>query len=94
MQNKCHSFFSLYLADIKRVRLNWAGVNLRDKMFILSRIVWYYDSSGVQAKQYYGSLSAPILFCVKDNNNYTFNSDDILVEAKPGAIRTIIHSDN
>lgn len=32
----------------------------------------------------------PILFCVKDKNNYTFNSDDILVEAKSGAKRKLI----
>jgi adenine-specific DNA-methyltransferase len=39
---------------------------LREKLTILSRIVWYYDSSGVQARKYYGSLYEPILFCVKD----------------------------
>ena len=32
----------------------------------------------------------PILFCVKDKNKYTFNSDDILVEAKTGAKRKLI----
>ena len=32
----------------------------------------------------------PILFCVKDKNNYTFNSNDILVEAKTGAKRKLI----
>ncbi|WP_342597771.1 adenine-specific DNA-methyltransferase [Cyanobacterium aponinum UTEX 3222] len=63
---------------------------LRKKLTILSRIVWYYDSSGVQAKKYYGSLYEPILFCVKDKNNYTFNSDDILVEAKTGSQRKLI----
>lgn len=63
---------------------------LQDKIHILSRIVWAYDSSGVQAKKYYGSLYEPILFCVKDKNNYTFNADDILVEAKTGAKRKLI----
>jgi len=63
---------------------------LRDKVTILSRIVWYYDSSGVQAKKYFGSLYEPILHCVKDKNNYTFNSEDISVEAKTGAIRKLI----
>jgi adenine-specific DNA-methyltransferase len=63
---------------------------LRKKMTILSRIIWYYDSSGVQAKNYYGSLYEPILFCVKDPKNYTFNSQDILVEAKTGAKRKLI----
>ena len=65
-------------------------VFLKDRITILSRIVWYYDSSGVQAKNYYGSLYEPILFCVKDSNNYTFNSVDILVEAKTGAKRKLI----
>jgi site-specific DNA-methyltransferase (adenine-specific) len=32
----------------------------------------------------------PILFCVKDDENYPFNSDDILVEAKTGAKRKLI----
>ena len=63
---------------------------LRDKLSILSRIIWTYDSSGVQAKNYYGSMYEPILFCVKDKNNYTFNSEDILVEAKTGSKRKLI----
>lgn len=63
---------------------------LRNRMTILSRIVWHYDSSGVQAKKYYGSLYEPILFAVKDQKSYTFNSADIEVEAKTGAIRKLI----
>ena len=58
---------------------------IRERMTILSRIVWAYDSSGVQARRFFGSLYEPILFCVKDKNNYTFNADDIMVEAKTGA---------
>lgn len=65
-------------------------IYLRKHLTILSRIVWYYDSSSVQAKRYYGSLYEPILFCVKDKNNYTFNSEAILVEAKTGAVRKLI----
>ncbi|MDD4067632.1 MAG: adenine-specific DNA-methyltransferase [Bacteroidales bacterium] len=65
-------------------------IYLRNKLDILSRIIWYYDSSGVQAKKYYGSMYEPILFCVKDKNNYTFNTNDILVEAKTGAKRKLI----
>lgn len=63
---------------------------LRKRLTILSRIVWYYDSSGVQARKYFGSLYEPILFCVKDDRNYTFNADAILVEAKTGAQRKLI----
>jgi len=63
---------------------------LRKKLSILSRITWSYDSSGVQAKNFYGSMYEPILFCVKDEKNYTFNAKDILVEAKTGAKRKLI----
>lgn len=63
---------------------------VRKKLSILSRIVWSYDSSGVQAKKYYGSLYEPILHCVKDQKSYCFNAEDILVEAKTGAKRNLI----
>jgi site-specific DNA-methyltransferase (adenine-specific) len=65
-------------------------IHLRKKLEVLSRIVWHYDSSGVQAKRYYGSMYEPILFCVKDKENYTFNSKAVLVEAKTGAKRKLI----
>lgn len=65
-------------------------IYLREKLEILSRIVWSYDSSGVQAKNYFGSMYEPILFCVKDKEHYTFNAQDILVEAKTGAKRKLI----
>lgn len=63
---------------------------LRDRLTILSRIVWHYDGSGVQAKKYYGSLYEPILYCVKNPKNYIFNARDIEVEAKTGAVRQLI----
>ncbi|MEH2411526.1 adenine-specific DNA-methyltransferase [Nostoc sp.] len=63
---------------------------LRQKMVILSRIVWHYDSSGVQATKYFGSMYEPILYCVKDKSNYIFNSGDIKIEAKTGAQRKLI----
>lgn len=62
----------------------------RKKFNIKSRIVWSYDSSGVQAKKFFGSMYEPILMLTKDLKNYTFNSDDILVEAKTGAKRQLI----
>ncbi len=68
----------------------YLDIYLRKKMTILSRIVWSYDSSGVQAKNYFGSLYEPILHCVKDKNNYIFNAQDVMVEAKTGAIRKLI----
>lgn len=63
---------------------------VRDKLSVLSRIIWSYDSSGVQAKKYYGSMYEPILHCVKDQKSYCFNADEILVEAKTGAKRKLI----
>jgi site-specific DNA-methyltransferase (adenine-specific) len=65
-------------------------IYIRKKMIILSRIIWYYDSSGVQAKKYFGSLYEPILFCVKNKDSYCFNAREILVEAKTGAKRRLI----
>lgn len=65
-------------------------IYLRKRLYILSRIVWSYDSSGVQARKYFGSLYEPILFCVKNKQKYTFNADDILVEARTGAKRRLI----
>lgn len=58
---------------------------------VLSRIIWSYDSSGVQSKKMFGSLYEPILMINKGiKNSYTFNSDDILIEAKTGAKRGLI----
>jgi len=63
---------------------------VRKKLTVLSRIVWHYDSSGVQAKKYFGSLYEPILFCVKDPFQYVFNADAVKVEARTGAVRRLI----
>lgn len=68
----------------------YIDIFLRERMTILSRIMWHYDSSGVQAKKYFGSLYEPILFCVKDPNNYVFNAEEIMIEAKTGAKRKLI----
>lgn len=62
-----------------------------EKYNVLCRIVWTYDSSGVQSKKMYGSLYEPILMINKsDKAKYTFNSNDILVEAKTGSKRKLI----
>lgn len=63
---------------------------LRERCTILSRIVWHYDSSGVQARRRFGSLYEPILHCVKDPRAYTFNAEAIAVEARTGAVRKLI----
>jgi adenine-specific DNA-methyltransferase len=68
----------------------YIDIYLRRHLTVLSRVVWHYDSSGVQAKRYYGSLYEPILFAVVDAKSYTFNADDIAVEAKTGAKRKLV----
>ena len=80
---------SLYLMAATQ-NMPHLDIYLSKTLHILSRIVWFYDSSGVQAKRYFGSLYEPVLFCVKDKKQYTFNADDILVEAKTGAERKLI----
>ncbi len=80
---------SLYVMTSTQ-NMPYFDIYLRSHLSILSRIIWFYDSSGVQARKYYGSLYEPILFCVKDKTNYTFNTEDILVEAKTGAKRKLI----
>lgn len=87
--NKLKDNGSLYIMTSTQF-MPFFDLFIRKRMTILSRLVWYYDSSGVQAKNYYGSMYEPILFCVKNKNNYTFNSQDILIEAKTGAKRKLI----
>lgn len=61
------------------------------KYHVLSRIVWTYDSSGVQSKKMFGSLYEPILMiCKSPKAAYVFNADAILVEAKTGSVRKLI----
>ena len=96
----CYQWIDLLLKKLKKSGslyimtstqfIPYFDIYLRNKIEILSRIIWSYDSSGVQAKNYYGSMYEPILFCVKDKKNYTFNSNEILVEAKTGSKRKLI----
>lgn len=66
-------------------------VFIQDNYHVLSRIVWTYDSSGVQSKKMFGSLYEPILmFTHSKKSNFTFNAEDIMVEAKTGAKRKLI----
>jgi len=96
----CYQWLDLCIAKLKphgsfyvmtaTQNMPYFDIFLRDRIHILSRIVWAYDSSGVQARNYFGSLYEPILYCVKDKDNYTFNADAILVEAPTGATRKLI----
>lgn len=87
--NKLADNGSLYLMASTQA-MPYLDIWLRDKLTILSRIIWQYDSSGVQAKKYFGSLYEPILHCVKNRNSYIFNSSEIEIEAKTGAVRKLI----
>ena len=96
----CYKWLDLCIAKLKNIGsmyvmtatqfMPFFDIYLRKKLSIISRIIWYYDSSGVQAKNKYGSLYEPILFCVKDEKNYIFNSEAILVDAKTGSKRKLI----
>lgn len=68
----------------------YLDIKCRKKFYVKSRIVWTYDSSGVQAKKYFGSMYEPIIMLTKHEKNYTFNSEDIMVEAKTGSERQLI----
>lgn len=71
--------------------MSYLDVFVSEKYNVLSRIIWSYDSSGVQSKKMFGSLYEPILMINKSNKSqYTFNSKDILIEAKTGAKRGLI----
>lgn len=69
----------------------YLDVYVSEKYNVLCRIVWTYDSSGVQSKKIYGSLYEPILMINKSAKfKYVFNHQDILIEAKTGAKRKLI----
>ena len=66
-------------------------IYISEKYHVLCRIVWAYDSSGVQSKKMFGSLYEPILMAHKDAKQpATFNAQEILVEAKTGATRKLM----
>ena len=69
----------------------YLDVYASEKYNVLCRIIWSYDSSGVQSKKMYGSLYEPILMVNKNSKSkYIFNHEDILVEARTGAKRKLI----
>lgn len=69
----------------------YLDIYISQKYNVLARIVWTYDSSGMQSKKIFGSLYEPILMINKSaKNKYTFNAEAIMVEAKTGAQRKLI----
>lgn len=64
---------------------------VQEKYHVVCRIVWTYDSSGVQSKSSFGSLYEPILMTTKSRKaRYVFNANDIMVEAPTGSKRKLI----
>jgi len=84
-----HPAGSLYMMNATQ-NMPYIDILIGKKLHVISRVIWHYDSSGVQAKRSYGSMYEPILHCVKDDQNYTFNLEDILVPARTGSIRKLI----
>lgn len=80
---------SLYLMASTQA-MPFLDLFLRTRLTILGRIVWHYDSSGVQAKRRFGSLYEPVLYAVRDPRHYTFRAEDIWVQARTGAVRQLI----
>ena len=69
----------------------YIDIYLSQNWNVINRIVWCYDSSGVQSKHHFGSLYEPIIMATKSNKSkYTFNYKDIKIEAKTGAKRKLI----
>lgn len=92
--NECMRVLSengtLYLMTATQ-HMPYLDVFASEKYNVLCRIVWAYDSSGVQSKKMFGSLYEPILMLAKSAKaSPTFNAEDILVEAKTGARRKLI----
>lgn len=80
---------SIYIMNTTQ-NMPYIDLYLREKLHIMSRIIWHYDSSSRQARHFYGSLYEPILFAVKNKNKYTFNYEEILVTTKTGNERNLI----
>ncbi len=69
----------------------YLDIYIQEKYNIINRIIWNYDSSGVQSKSNFGSLYEPIIMATKyKNSKYIFNNKDILVDAPTGSKRKLI----
>ncbi len=81
---------SMYLMTATQ-HMPYLDIYADEKYNVLCRIVWTYDSSGMQSKNIYGSLYEPILMINKSAKaKYIFNHRDIMVAAKTGADRKLI----
>lgn len=62
----------------------YVDIWLRSRMTIKSRIIWHYSSSGSASTHHFTQLHEPILHCVKNPKNYTFNCEDIAIPSPTG----------
>jgi len=67
-------------------------IEIEEYLDIKNDIVWFYDSSGVQAKTKYGSLYEPLIYATKHKKKYIFNLDKAQIEAYTGSVRKLSKS--
>lgn len=60
------------------------------KYSVFSRMVWKYDSSGVQPKNSFGSMYEPLIIVTKNKNKLTFNKENAMIETNTGARRKLM----
>ena len=60
------------------------------KYSVFSRIIWFYDSSGVQSKYNFGSRYEPIVIVTKNKKHVTFNRKNAMIKTKTGADRKLV----
>jgi adenine-specific DNA-methyltransferase len=65
-------------------------IEIEKYMTIQNNIIWFYDSSGVQAKTKYGSLYEPIIYATKHNKKYCFNIEEAQIESYTGSVRKLL----
>jgi site-specific DNA-methyltransferase (adenine-specific) len=92
--NWCYEWLAVVLTKLKpdasiyamfgTAATPYIDIWLRSRMTIKSRIIWHYPSSGSAAKNHYTQLHEPILHCVMNPADYTFNSADIAIPSKTG----------
>ena len=82
----CGTFYLMNSTE----NMPYLDLQCRTHFTVKSRIVWHYDSSGVQAKRYFGSMYEPLLMLTKHAEKYTFNYKEIMVATRTGAQRKLI----
>ena len=92
--NWCYEWLAVVLTKLKpdasiyamfgTAATPYIDIWLRSRITIKSRIIWHYPSSGSAATKKYTQLHEPILHCVMNPADYTFNSADIAIPSPTG----------